>query len=104
MFEPSEEQKRARQKVVHDSINAALDLILYAVDSKELATIMFYRSCMMLQALHSMGAMTVKDVDIFTKEAMKDILVPLPQNELPKIRILDPMTGEIHGAVSSRMS
>lgn len=72
-------------------------------DAKTLAYIMFWEACKLFRVVHSLGLWTVKDIDIFTKGAMKDILDPLPKDQLPRNAVID-ANGKMNPAASTRLS
>lgn len=86
----TEQQKQEHQITVQKQIAADLDMLAHKYDSIQLASLMFWKACLMFQGIHSLGMWSIKDVEAFTTEAMKDILVPLPQDMLPQQAVLTP--------------
>lgn len=66
-------------------INKELDLLFSTFDTKTLATAMMLRSAQALRAVHSAGLWRVEDVQAVVDSATKDILKPLPADQIPKI-------------------
>lgn len=90
MKQLTEQQMIDHQKSVQDQIIADLNALSYKYDAKQLAVIMFWKACQLFRCVHSLGIWPVKEVEVFTSEAMKDILTPVPRDQLPKQAILTP--------------
>lgn len=96
-------KQEQRQKIVHEQISADLQAMSHKYDAKELAVLMFWYAVGLFRAVHSLGMWPVKEVQVFTTEAMKDMLTPLPADELPPQAIIDE-TGKLNPATSQRLS
>lgn len=95
--------KETRRNEVQAQISADLRALSHKYDAKELAILMFWYAVGLFRAVHSLGMWPIKDVEIFTTGAMKDLLTPLPSNELPRQAIIDE-NGQMNPSTSQRLS
>lgn len=90
MKELPEEQKQERYRTVQQQIGDELQAMSHKYDAKLLAIVMFYQAVQLFRCVHSLGIWPMKEVEVFTTEASKDLLIPLPRDQLPQQAILTP--------------
>lgn len=76
------------QDFVIGEIAKELDLLFSTFDTKVLAAAMLLRSTQALRAVHSAGMWRVEDVKAVIDGATKDVLTPLPKDQVPKVATL----------------